>query len=262
MAFRSNHRFPVSLLAYHHVAEKRGFPATRVSCSQFESQMTALKERGFRTVGPEALLNPALLPGPLLCITFDDSYDSVHRFALPLLKSLEYTATLFIISDFMGKPNTWDVQVGRVATHMSADQIRSALNNGFSIGSHSRTHPDLNSLSDPPLKEELSGSKKALEDAFGVPVDFFAYPFGRFNGRVKAAVRESGYKAAFTISRPLFSSAFDPFAMPVTGIYSVDSRASFLIKIQRNGFIWVQDMKDKIINRFASGAALVKGNRA
>ena len=33
---------------------------------------------------------------------------------------------------------------------------------------------------------------------FGVPVDFFAYPFGRYDARVVAAVRRAGYLGAET----------------------------------------------------------------
>jgi peptidoglycan/xylan/chitin deacetylase (PgdA/CDA1 family) len=260
-AFRGNPRLPGTVLAYHHVEGKRGFPATRISRSQFEAQMISLKERGWRGAPLDGLFSPADPEERPIFITFDDSYDSVAGNALPFLKSIGYTATLFIISDFVGRTASWDVAFGNDTVHMPEERIRAALNNGFSIGSHTRTHPDLTALSDARLEDELLNSRTALEDRFGVPVRYLAYPFGRYNRRVKEAVRACGYKGALTISRPLFQRAFDPFAVPATGVYSVDSRTAFLIKAERNGFVWAQDVKDKIINRFAGGSALVKGSR-
>lgn len=260
-AFGRNHRLPGTVLAYHHVEERRGFPATRVSRAGFEAQMIALHGNGY-TAPPLDALFSGRAPGPKhLFITFDDTYESVALNALPFLKSLGYTATLFIVSDFIGRPAAWDVAFGPDTVHMDAERIRAALRNGFSIGSHTRTHPDLTALSDARLENELLNSRKSLEDRFGVPVRHLAYPFGRYNRRVKDAVRACGYAGALTISRPLFQRAFDPYAVPATGVYSVDSQAAFLIKAERNGFVWVQDLKDKIINRFAGGSALVKGSR-
>jgi peptidoglycan/xylan/chitin deacetylase (PgdA/CDA1 family) len=144
---------------------------------------------------------------------------------------------------------------------MTRDQVRRALEADFHIGSHSKSHPDLTSLTPRRLTEELTGSKKALEDEFGREIKHLAYPFGRYNRRVKEAAREAGYAAAFTISRPLFQSAFDPFAIPVVGVYAVDSLRNFLSKVERDPFVWILDVRDKFINRFASGTALVKGTR-
>lgn len=261
LTFKRNHHFGAPALAYHHVEKCLGFPATKITERQFEAQMRSLKDRGFRALTPGEFLD---LNGKksekAVLITFDDTYDSVFEHALPFLHSLEYTATLFIISDYIGRPNRWDVSLSE-NRHMSAEHIEKAIRDGFNIGSHTRTHPDLTSLSDRALEGELSGSKKALEDRFGRPVKYLAYPFGRYNARVKEAARAAGYGAAFTINRPMFQRAFDPFAIPVCGVYGLDTIHDFQAKIDRNGHVWIEDVKDKIINRFASGAALVKGGR-
>ena len=60
------------------------------------------------------------------------------------------------------------------------------------------THLDLTSLSGESLRNELSGSKKMLEDKLGTEVLTLGLPHGRFNTRVVDAAQEAGYKAVAT----------------------------------------------------------------
>jgi peptidoglycan/xylan/chitin deacetylase (PgdA/CDA1 family) len=261
IAFSRNYRTSAPALAYHHIEKKYGFPATKITAWQFESQMLELKKRDYATLSPDEFIR---LNGKgnnrSVLITFDDSYESVFTNAIPLLKSLDFTATLFIIAGFIGRKSTWDVHF-RPPAHMTGDEIRKALELGFTLGSHTLNHPDLTYLPPARLKEELSGSKKVLEDAFCQEIRYLAYPFGRYNERVKEAARECGYRAAFTINRPMRQTAFDPYCIPVTGIYGLDTMRNFVSKLERNGYFWVDAMRDKIINRFASGTTLVKGSK-
>ena len=43
-------------------------------------------------------------------LTFDDGYASLAEHAYPVLADLGFTATTFLITDYIGKTNTWDVQ--------------------------------------------------------------------------------------------------------------------------------------------------------
>ncbi|MFH0922011.1 MAG: polysaccharide deacetylase family protein [Fibrobacterota bacterium] len=261
LAFRRKSMSAVPALAYHHVQEKAGFPATKLTFAKFEAQMLALKERGYRALSPDAFLRAAGTGADKsVFITFEDSYESVTREALPLLRSLEYTALIFVVSNYIGKPSEWDVRFC-CSDHMTHEQIRRALDAGFFLGSHTKTHPDLTTLSPQRLREELTGSKKALEDAFGREVKHLSYPFGRYNRRVMAMAQEAGYTAAFTINRPLFAARFNALAVPMVGVYTVDSLRNFLCKVERGPFVWILDVRDKFINRFASGTALIKGGR-
>jgi len=261
-AFGGNYRTSAPALAYHHVVNSPGFPATKITKSQFEEQMLELKRRDYWTLSPDEFIRlDGKENGRSVLVTFDDSYESAFTNAIPLLKSMDFTATFFIIAGFIGRKSTWDVHL-RPPAHMTGDEIRKARDLGFTLGSHTLTHPDLTYLSPARLKEELSASKKLLEDAFGQDIRFLAYPFGRYNERVKEAVRECGYKAAFTINRPVRQAAFDPYCIPVTGVYGIDSMRNFRSKLERNGCFWIDAMRDKIINRFASGTTLVKGSKA
>jgi peptidoglycan/xylan/chitin deacetylase (PgdA/CDA1 family) len=261
IAFRNNYKTPAPVLAYHHVERALGFPATKITAGQFEAQMLELKRRDYRALTPDQFMALGSDPtGKSVLVTFDDSYESAFHNAVPLLRSLEYTATFFIIAGYIGRKSGWDVSFGS-SMHMTEEEIRKTRELGFSLGSHTLTHPDLTQVAGARLREELSGSKKLLEDQFGQEIKYLAYPFGRYNERIKEAVRDAGYAGAFTISRPIRQKTFDPFCIPTTGIYGVDEMRNFISKVERNGHFWVEAVRDKIINRFASGTTLVKGSQ-
>jgi peptidoglycan/xylan/chitin deacetylase (PgdA/CDA1 family) len=69
---------------------------------------------------------------------------------------------------------------------------------GFTIGSHTRSHASLPMESEASLAEELGGSKRELEEGLGAPIDHFAYPGGQFTPAVVEALARSGYRYAYT----------------------------------------------------------------
>ena len=91
---------------------------------------------------------------------------------------------------------------------LSNDQIRKLAGIGdcetcnmikglFDIGAHTMTHPqDLKKLNDRELRKEIYGSKLWLEKVIERPVTRFCYPRGRFDKRVKEAVKLAGFKEA------------------------------------------------------------------
>ena len=81
---------------------------------------------------------------------------------------------------------------------MDAPQIREWIAAGHQIGSHSLTHPRLTQLSIDAAREEISASKKLLEDTFGAPIRDFCYPYGDWNPAICDLVAEAGYVTACT----------------------------------------------------------------
>lgn len=78
------------------------------------------------------------------------------------------------------------------------EEMRAA---GFTVGSHTRTHPTLPREPDDVLEEEIAGSRRVLERRLGAPAHTFAYPDGRFDARVVRAVARAGYRYAFNTCR-------------------------------------------------------------
>jgi peptidoglycan/xylan/chitin deacetylase (PgdA/CDA1 family) len=62
-------------------------------------------------------------------------------------------------------------------------------NAGWEIGSHTKSHPDLSTLTEAEIETEVSGSKDLLE-GIGLTIKNFAYPYGKDNAVVRKIVRK------------------------------------------------------------------------
>jgi len=85
------------------------------------------------------------------------------------------------------------------------------------IGSHSVAHRDLTRLSLSEVWIEVKKSKDTLEKILDKQVKSFAYPFGKYNGRIIEVVKSCGYSNAR--STELFNMATsisNPYAIGVT----------------------------------------------
>jgi peptidoglycan/xylan/chitin deacetylase (PgdA/CDA1 family) len=87
--------------------------------------------------------------------------------------------------------NSWPSQPAGIMRQplLSWTQIKEMNQAGITFGSHTRTHPNLTEVSAHATEDELVGSKQAIEDALGAPVDTFAYPYGAYHDRVKELTR-------------------------------------------------------------------------
>ena len=76
--------------------------------------------------------------------------------------------------------------------------LKQMRHDGFIVGSHTRSHVSLPTESAAVTDDELRGSKRALEQGLGEPIDHFAYPGGQFTPAVVDALAACGYKYAYT----------------------------------------------------------------
>ncbi len=83
------------------------------------------------------------------------------------------------------------------------------------LGAHTVSHPVLAALDEESLAAEVAGSRDALASLRSFrPV--FAYPYGdaaAIGGRVKSAVRQAGFEAAFTTEEKSLSGREEPMAL-------------------------------------------------
>jgi len=93
------------------------------------------------------------------------------------------------------------------------DQIRAMRRGGIAIGSHTVTHPILSRQSSERVWDEVTRSKKEIEEAIGEPVTLFAYPNGRpedYTPETVALVRRAGYDVAVTTTFGVNDGGDDP----------------------------------------------------
>src|SRR5262249_52336414 len=77
-------------------------------------------------------------------------------------------------------------------------RVRELIAAGWEIDAHTFSHPDLTTVTPPQLHREIAGSRRWIQNVFRQPVDFFAYPLGRYDASVVAEVRRAGFLGAET----------------------------------------------------------------
>lgn len=161
---------------------------------QLAMQLRELTQRGFRFVTLPGLVSTIAHrgwePWKQVAITFDDGYVDNYIHALPVLHQFGVSATFFVTTSHIH-------QGVADPTRMSLDELKDLLRCGMTIGSHSRTHPNLLEVTEAQAREEIAGSKTDLEQALGTRINLFAYPYGAHHRFQVDLVRKAGYSAAF-----------------------------------------------------------------
>jgi peptidoglycan/xylan/chitin deacetylase (PgdA/CDA1 family) len=199
---KSNNQVRVPILYYHRVAE--GIPPKRgVSPSVFKAQVNYLRRSKYHGIGFEDLANhlqsgTPLPPRPVI-ITFDDGYRDAFTLAFPMLKEAGFTATIFMVSGFIGKESHWEESQENVSPLLTRENILTLSAAGFQFGGHTRTHKNLTAISPEEAQYEMEMGKRDLEELLQKPVHSFAYPYGNFNEPIVGLVKSLGFKAARTV---------------------------------------------------------------
>ena len=136
-------------------------------------------------------------------VTFDDAFASLADTAIPEMELRGIPFTVFVPTAFVGRPAGWtrDASNGKSLSHvMDSSQIQ-ALGRipNAGIGSHCRSHRRLKELKDTESREEITRSKKELEEILGRGVNLLSFPHGSHRENHLVMAREAGYERVFTI---------------------------------------------------------------
>ncbi|MEH6837301.1 MULTISPECIES: polysaccharide deacetylase family protein [Priestia] len=167
----------VPILIYHSIDSYTGHGEKElyVTPENFEKQLLYLKKQGYTPLTFENWQELKRVKKPIF-ITFDDGYKN-NLTILPIFQraaspQFHPAATIFVISDFIGRPN-----------RLSPADLKKFVDSGFfSIQSHTATHPDLTKTKN--LSYELADSKRKIEAITSQPVIALAYPYGKVDSRV------------------------------------------------------------------------------
>ncbi|HKW40452.1 MAG TPA: polysaccharide deacetylase family protein [Gemmatimonadales bacterium] len=191
------------VLCYHRIGGALELGVTRVARNVFARQMHALAQRGWSTLSlgeyTTRLQRGNVASRTELLLTFDDGYASLADDAYPLLADLGFTATTFLVTDYVGALNTWDGRYTRQRVrHLDWDAIEHWRARGFDFGSHTATHARLTWLSDAEASAELVRSRTALIARLGSSAGrAVAYPFGACDRGVERIAEAAGYELGF-----------------------------------------------------------------
>lgn len=222
----------VEILVYHRVGH---FPDRMSShrgqychLPRFKSQMSMLRTLGYTVVSMDhvysGLRGERSLPSRAVALTFDDAYVDFLECAVPVLSDFGYPATVYAVSNLLGKHNDW-VASENLATAplMDATQLRQVQTLGFTVGSHSVTHPRLAQADSARVTTEMTDSKSMLQDILGTNVDHVCYPYGSHDIRTLQAAAEAGYLTGTTTRRATATHADDLLSLPRKTVHQGDS---------------------------------------
>ena len=226
-------RYTVPILIYHNIGDEKG--GFFVSPENFAKQMEYIKNKGYQVISLDELVKSTQEKNPFkknkVVITFDDGYKDNFQYAYPVLKKFGFPATVFLISDFMGKT------FSNKKEFLSWDEVILMSKNKISFGAHTKTHFYLGVIKDDiAVFEEIAGSKKAIEQKIGMPVDYFCYPSGGFNEKVKALVVQAGYKGACTTNRGFAQFNRDVYELKRIKVTNSDMTKPFSFWVKLSGY--------------------------
>lgn len=122
-------------------------------------------------------------------ISFDGIYWNVY-INRDVLKDKD--VTLFVMGDYVGKDNSFDVGMPN-EQYCDWNEIMELVKEyKCKLGWHTWSHPDLTTLSYSDILKEVTPP---------FPMEDFAYPYGRYNEEVIKAVKEAGYKRAWSVTQ-------------------------------------------------------------
>ena len=255
------------ILCYHNVvaagARTVGDPSLHMPRDRFEQQIQWVVAH-YSVVGLGEFVDRLSAGRSLRAVatlTFDDGYAGVFEHALPVLQQFAVPATVFVVGTAGHQSGFWwdqqrivessdpalrrerlnalrgdekailpaDARAELPASHRPADWgvVRAAVRSGLTIGAHTVTHRSLPTLSDAELDFEVVTGRTMIERATGTRPEFFAYPYGLWDYRVRSRVRLAGYRAGLTLNAGLNRPFADPCSLRRLNVPAGISRAAF-----------------------------------
>lgn len=142
--------------------------------------------------------------GKKVALTFDDGFRDFYDHVVPVLRDLDVSATVFVVTRAI-TDQKFVHDEGENYEYMTERQLRELADDELvSIGSHTRTHPDLGRIRDRErLEDEIRGAKAELEAEIGVTPTRFSYPYSGKNAECVALVRDAYRYAVDGVHREL-----------------------------------------------------------
>ena len=199
----------IPVLCYHQIRDwtSRDTKSDRVyimPVATFKEQMQMLHDSGYHTILPDQLIaymeNGGPLPSRPVLLTFDDADESQYTVALPELDKAGFKGVFFIMTVVLGHPN-----------YMGKEQVKDLAAQGHIIGCHTWDHHMVTKYTGDDWLKQIEKPKAELEQITGMPVRYFAYPYGLWNDEAVQQLRKYGFTAAFQLtgkqdkSEPLFT---------------------------------------------------------
>ena len=163
----------------------------------------------------------------------DDNYCKLVSWIGLLLQRYGMSATVFLTAGTRGITGS----AGRLPSlegrsMLSWGEVREMQQQGIVFGAHTCTHPDLTRLPLDQVEAEVRDSKVIIEDTLGVPVTCSAYPYGRYDRRIREIVRRH-FTCACSDRLGLITANSDPYALERIDTYYLRTERLFALTVSR-----------------------------
>lgn len=202
-----------------------------VSPEAFEEQLRILLRR-LRPLDLEGYLHGldrGWWPARSFLLTIDDAYASAIDVAAPMLAERGVPSVVFVPPALIGESSRWMAEMPAEPL-ADAPALRRASALGMALGVHGLDHSVLSGMPPESLTEHVEVARRRLARLARVrpeSLDAFAYPDGAFDSAVVNAVRDAGYRVAFSVHRG-GAGRFSIRRRPVTGR---DTAETFRVKL-------------------------------
>lgn len=272
----------VPILMYHSISycENPSFRRFTVTPERFEEQLDYLSTHGYTPLtvsdyiqrlagedenkgesqgqGQRQCEGQTQLPPHPVVLTFDDGYADFYTAALPLLRQYQTTATLYIVTGYVGGTSGWMQREGEADRKLLTwGQIREIAASGVECGAHTQTHRPLDALSTAECRQEIEESYRLVAEQVAAPRSF-AYPFGYYSRAVHALVRKVGFTSACAVRYAQSSRHDDRFALSRL-IVSADTDLPSFEKLLLSGGLGLEAAYLRL--RYAAGERVRQGRQ-
>lgn len=253
---RRQPRLTVPVLMLHHVepaaelaARPPVHPDSYLTVEGFERLLDLLDAGGYHTPTLAEAAREAhggeSSPRRSVVLTFDDACTCFARHAWPALARRGRQATVFAVAGLLGETNRWDRsdelpadERERREALLTGPELAELAAAGAEVGCHGLLHRGLPGLDDVELDRETVEARRILGAATGRQALTFCYPWGRFDPRVREAVRRAGYLAAAAIQDHPGARHGDPWGLPRMSVRPSDSPFELGLKVSGHYRWW------------------------
>lgn len=173
-----------------------------ISTADFRQQLDRLASSNIPVLNAGKLAEhpvKILTRKPSVLLTFDDGHRSVYTHALPILQEYQLNAFVFLTTD----------KIATDQQFLNWDEVNALNQAGCVMGGHGTSHQFLDGLDAQQVRNELSDSRKLIENHTGTSTRTMSLPGGRYNSDVLSQCHETGYQMVFTsdVRSPILSAA-------------------------------------------------------
>lgn len=210
----STNSLPVLMYHYFYSAKagETGKDANWMEISKFEEQLKYLKNNNYyfpTWKEVEDFVNGKIkLPKKSVVITMDDGNKSIYNYAIPMLDKYKIPATAFIITKNF---DTKKIEKYKNSTIDFESHTNNMHRAGGTIG-HGGIFPALS------VEEGVKDLKESITKLNGNK-NVLAYPYGDHTETTKKAVKQAGFKLAFTTENKKVRPGMDQYALPRVRMY-------------------------------------------